>query len=155
MPPTPATTTPVRAHRRGGASRALTRSWREAVIPLGAGDTAAIPILRALARRILTGWKLPEAVIDDVELSLSELATNALIHTRGAVRVRLAYRRATVYLEVADTSTHRPKQALPDAEADHGRGLAIAAALAARVSTAPYPGNPTRGKITVAEFTAE
>lgn len=155
MSPIPATTASVRAHRRGGANRTLTRSWREAVIPLGTGDSAAVPLLRALARRILTEWKIPEAVIDDVELSLSELATNALIHTTGPVRVRLAYRRGTVRLEVADTSTHRPEGALSGTDADHGRGLAIVAALANRVSTEPYPGNPTAGKITVAEFTAE
>ena len=152
MPPT---TAPARAHRRGGANRALTRSWREAVIPLGAGDAAAIPILRALARRIMTGWKTPETVIDDVELSLSELVTNALIHTTGPVRVRLVHRRGTVRLEVADTSAHRPGRALPGTDADHGRGLAIVAALANRVSIEPYPGNPTAGKITVAEFRAE
>lgn len=151
MPPTPATTAPVRAHRRGGASRALTRSWREAVIPLGAGDGAAVPILRAVVRRILTGWNIPEAVIDDVELSLSELATNALIHTAGQVRVRLALRGGTVRLEVADTSTVRPASALPGVDAEGGRGLAIVAVLADRLRIEPYPGNPA-AKLTVAEF---
>lgn len=152
MPPTPAINAPVRAHRRGGASRALTRSWREAVIPLGAGDTAAVPILRAAVRRILAGWKIPEAMIDDVELSLSELATNALIHTAGPVRVRLALRGGAVRLDVADTSPHHPHGAVPDAGAECGRGLLIVAALADRLTTEPYPGSPTPGKVTVAEF---
>ena len=155
MPPTPDTTATARTHRRGGASRALTRSWREAVIPLGAGDGAAIPSLRALARRILTGWHIPESVIDDVELAVSELATNALIHTAGPVRVRLALRGGAVRLDVADTSPHHPHGALPDAGAECGRGLAIVAALADRVHTEPYPGSPTAGKVTVAEFRVE
>ena len=152
MPPTPATTAAARAHRRGGASRALTRSWREAVIPLGAGDAAAVPILRALARRILAGWKIPESVIDDVEVCVSELATNALIHTSGPVRVRLAMRGGAVRVDVADTSPHHPYGAVPDAGAECGRGLLIVAALADRLTIEPYPGSLTAGKVSVAEF---
>ena len=151
MPSTPDTTAPARMNRRGGASRALARSWREAVIPLGAGDATAVPILRALTRRILAGWKIPESVTEDVELCVSELATNALIHTAGPVRVRLALRGGTVRLDVADTSPHRACGAIPDIGAECGRGLLIVAVLADRVRTEPYPGCPA-GKVTVAEF---
>ena len=147
MPPTPAA--PTRPHPR--AARALTRAWREASIPLGAGDTAAVPLLRALSRRIMSGWKIPEPVIDNVELAASELATNALIHTAGPVLVRLSHRRGTMRLEVADTSAHQPAPAEPGDGAEHGRGLVIVAAVAARIHTEPYPGNPA-GKLTVAEF---
>jgi anti-sigma regulatory factor (Ser/Thr protein kinase) len=150
MPPTPATATRPRPHPR--AARALARAWREASIPLGAGDTAAVPLLRAIARPILSGWKIPELLIEDVVLAASELATNALIHTRGPVRVRLSHRRGTVRLDVADTSTHHPAPADPGDEADHGRGLAIVTALANRVRTEPYPGNPAAGKLITAEF---
>lgn len=149
MPPTPAAPARHRPHPR--AVRALTRAWREASIPLGAGDTAAVPLLRALSRRILSGWKIPEPVIDDVELATSELATNALIHTPGPVRVRLAHRRGTLRLEVADASAHHPAPVAPDDEAVHGRGLVLVAAVASRVRIEPYPGNPA-GKLTVAEF---
>lgn len=149
MPPSVTTSTRSCPHPR--AARALARAWREATIPLGAGDTAAVPLLRAIARRILFGWKIPEAVIDDVEVVASELATNALIHTPGPVRVRLAHRRGTVRLEVADTSPRRPSPADPGDQDDHGRGLAIVARLADRVRVEPYPGNPA-GKLTVAEF---
>ena len=144
---------PARPHPR--AARALARSWREALIPLGAGDTDAIPLLRALCRRILTAWRIPATFVDDVEVAVSELATNALIHTRGPVRVRLAHRRGTVFLEVADTSPYRPEAADPGAGADHGRGLAIVAALADRVRTEPTPGNGATGKVIVAEFRVE
>jgi anti-sigma regulatory factor (Ser/Thr protein kinase) len=150
MPPTPAAPTRPRPHPR--AARALARAWREAPIPLGAGDTAAVSLLRALSRRILSGWKIPELLIDDVVLAASELATNALLHTRGPVRVRLAHRRGTVRLDVADTSTHPPAPADPGDEADHGRGLAIVAALATRARIEPYPGNPAAGKLITAEF---
>jgi anti-sigma regulatory factor (Ser/Thr protein kinase) len=141
---------PARPHPR--AARALARSWREALIPLGAGDADAIPLLRALARRILTGWRIPAALVEDVVLAVSELATNALIHTDGPVRLRLSHRRGTVRLDVADTSAYRPEAADPGADAEHGRGLAIVAALADRMHTEPTPGNGTTGKLIVAEF---
>lgn len=158
MPPNPDTPTAALGaaprHGRGGARRALTRSWREALIPLGARDTAAVPLLRALARRILHGWRIPAGLVDDIELSLSELATNALIHTDGPVRVRLAYRASVVRLDVADTSPHRPATPCPDqtADAQHGRGVGIVAALADRMRTEPHPAGHAAGKITVAEF---
>lgn len=155
MPPTPDTTplTPPRARTRGGARRALARSWREASIPLGPGDTAAVPLLRALCRRILHGWHIPADTIDAVELAVSELATNALIHTPGPVRVRLAHRGATVRLDVADTSTRHPAPATAGAEAEHGRGLVLVAALAtAGLRVEPYPGHPQAGKLIIAEF---
>ena len=154
MPPTPDTAPPLspRARARGGSRRALARSWREASIPLGAGDTAAVPLLRAICRRILHGWRIPADAVDAVELAVSELATNALIHTLGPVRVRLAHRGDTVRLDVADTSTHHPTPATPASRAEHGRGLILVAALATRLHVEPYPGHPQAGKLIVAEF---
>lgn len=155
MHPTPDTTplTPPRVRTRGGARRAPARSWREASIPLGAGDTAAVPPLRALCQRILHGWHIPSDTIDAVELALSELATNALIHTPGPVRVRLAHRGNTVRLDVADTSTHHPTPAAQGSHSEHGRGLILVAALACEgLRVEPYPGNPQAGKLIIAEF---
>lgn len=153
MPPTPEASAPhTRPHRRGGAARALTRFWRETLIPLGAGDTEAVAPLRALTRRILHGWRIPTDLVDDIELAVSELATNALIHTTGPVRVRLSHRHGTVRLDIADTSPYRPEAADPGAGADHGRGLAIVAELADRMHIEPTPGSGTTGKVIVAEF---
>lgn len=155
MTPTPDTATPRSPrHRRGGAARALNRSWREAVIPLGPGDTAAVPVLRAITRRVLTGWQIATDRVDDIELAVSELTANALIHTRGPVRVRLAHRRGTLRLDVADTSTHRPEPADADLGEDleNGRGLGIVAALADRMHTEPHSDGRAVGKVTIAEF---
>jgi hypothetical protein len=57
-----------------------------------------------------------------------------------------------VRLDVADTSTRHPTPATPGAEADHGRGLVLVAALAAGLRVEPYPGHPQAGKLIVAEF---
>lgn len=152
MPPIPETPAAAPRHRRGGTRRALTRSWREALIPLAAGDTAAVPLLRALTRRILHGWMIPPALVDDVEVAVSELTTNALIHTHGPVRVRLAHRAGIVRLDVADTSPRVSTLADRDEFAVHGRGLGIVATLADRVRIEPHPAGPVAGKIVVAEF---
>jgi anti-sigma regulatory factor (Ser/Thr protein kinase) len=124
------------------------------VIPLGPGDTAAVPVLRAITRRVLTGWQITADRVDDIELAVSELTANALIHTRGPVRVRLAHRRGTLRLDVADTSTHRPEPADADQGGDleNGRGLGIVAALADRMHTEPYSTGRNTGKVTVVEF---
>jgi anti-sigma regulatory factor (Ser/Thr protein kinase) len=152
MPATPDTPAPLRARPRGGRRRTLARASREALIPLGPGDTAAVPALRAIARRVLDAWRIPPHAARDAELALSELATNALLHTRGPVRVRLTHRGGTLSLQVADTSTHHPEPALPASDAPHGRGLVLVTAVATRVRTEPYPGNPAAGKLITAEF---
>lgn len=152
MPPTPESPTAATRRRRGGARRALSRSWREALIPLAAGDTATVPLLRALTRRVLHGWTIPATLVDDVEVAVSELTTNALIHTRGPVRVRLAHRGGIVRLDVADTSPHDPTPIDAHEYAVHGRGLGIVAELADRVRIEPHPAGPAAGKIVVAEF---
>ena len=152
MAPTPETPAAAPRHRRGGTRRALARSWREALIPLAAGDTAAVPLLRALTRRILHGWTIPSALVDDVEVAVSELTTNALIHTRGPVRVRLSHRAGIVRLDVADTSPQDPTPIDAHEYAVHGRGLGIVVTLADRVRIEPHPAGPVSGKIVVAEF---
>lgn len=148
VPPRP------RAIRHVNPTRPLIRSWREALIPLGTGDTAAVPALRAMVRRIMAGWKIPQGIADNVELAASELATNALLHTCGPVRVRLAYRHSVVKLDVADTSTARPVAVRDgfDIERIHGRGLGIVATIADRIRTERYSTGTVLGKVTIAEF---
>lgn len=136
-----------------GVRRALRRAWREALVPIGAGDTAAIGPLRAVVRAVLTGWGVSPTRIDDVELIASELTTNAVLHTCGPVRVRLAYRQGALRLDVADTSRHGAKPGGPDldAECPHGWGLGIAAALADHVETVIGPHGKTVTAIVLVE----
>lgn len=94
---------------------------------LGAGSEQ-VPAIRRRLRECLRA--LPAAVVDDAELVLSELVTNALLHGAAPVSVQVGLRGPTVQVLVTDagapclgTDTHRP---------DHGRGLGIVAALARR-----------------------
>ena len=69
---------------------------------------------------------------ETVELLVSELATNAVVHGRGArLRVRVLDRGLRLRVEVSDDSSARPvpRRAVPDAE--DGRGLAMVELLAA------------------------
>jgi len=147
-PPTPA----AMPRRRGGVRRALRRAWRECLIPIAAGDTAAVGPLRGVARSALAWWDVPMQKRADILVALSELATNALVHTGGPVRVRLTYRGGTVRLDIADTSPVPALAGVPDTDCEdpHGWGLAIAEALADRLAvTADATGT---GKLVTAEF---
>ncbi|MFP8882733.1 ATP-binding protein [Streptomyces mangrovi] len=71
--------------------------------------------------------------VDDAALIVTELGANAVTHTTGpAFRVTITRTTEAVTLTVADTGagTTHPRITHPDAEATHGRGLAIVATLA-------------------------
>lgn len=148
LPPTPA----VMPRRRGGVRRALRRVWRELLIPIAPKDNAAVAALRDVARSAMVWWNVPVERRADVLLTLSELATNALVHTDGPLRVRLTCRRGTVRLDIADSSPVLAHTRVPDLHADapHGWGLTIAETLADRLTMTV--GEAGTGKIVTAEF---
>ncbi|MGD9481834.1 ATP-binding protein [Streptomyces sp. TRM70308] len=96
-------------------------------------------LARLLAAHQLSAWGHPygtpahEAVV----LVVAELAANAATHGRVAGRsfaVRLQYDPAPglVRVEVSDTHPGHPVRRVPQPEEDHGRGLLLVDALAAR-----------------------
>jgi anti-sigma regulatory factor (Ser/Thr protein kinase) len=102
--------------------------------PLRRADLAAVAEARALLRERLTAWGAPQ-LRDSAELLLSEVVTNALVHTGGgAVLTATLTRggRCRLRVEVRDTSPHRPgaPRSAPDDDASGGRGLLIVRALA-------------------------
>jgi anti-sigma regulatory factor (Ser/Thr protein kinase) len=68
---------------------------------------------------------------DTLELLVSEVATNALIHGAGQVRVRVLDRGPRLRVEVSDDSEAMPALRDVDPHAEGGRGLALVQALAA------------------------
>jgi anti-sigma regulatory factor (Ser/Thr protein kinase) len=97
--------------------------------------------------KILADWDVPEALRDDVALILSELFTNALIHTDSAQIVcRCLAAPHAVYLSVTDQGggPTGPRIRRPDpAECDdeHGRGLLLVSAVAHTWGVATDPGH--------------
>lgn len=84
---------------------------------------------------MLPGWRVERGTVDDAELVVSELATNAFVHG-GAQEVELVLVDAgpVVRVEVSHVETRPPVDPLAPrmvpAEATHGRGLAIVDVLA-------------------------
>ena len=86
-------------------------------------------------------------------LVVSELSTNAIIHTHSAFSLDVEIRDETIRIEVADTSrTLPPRSAVPSSQAHGGRGLAIVDQLCQSWGAHSVGGN---GKIVWGELTRE
>lgn len=107
-----------------GAGRAeLRRSF--------ASEAAAIPEVRRFA---LDAWRrLVPGSLDgpdgDVQLVVSELATNAVLHAGSEFGVSVTCDRDVVRISVDDRGTGRPAQVDPDGSSVGGRGLRIVESL--------------------------
>ena len=87
---------------------------------------------------------LPPAAHDTLELLVSELATNAVIHGGTPFRLAVARHTSTVIVEVSDTGTGEVSVHDPAASDPHGRGLRIVARLAQ--SWGVHDNGPSLGK---------
>ncbi|MGP4085402.1 ATP-binding protein [Streptomyces sp. KR55] len=95
-------------------------------------DISSVGEARKFAEQTLDDWGITDRV-DDVRLCVSELATNALLHSTsgsGGILVRLRAADHLVRVEVLDSSSALPEQRFPDDECDTGRGLLLVAACA-------------------------
>jgi anti-sigma regulatory factor (Ser/Thr protein kinase) len=107
---------------------------------------SSVALARHRVGKILADWDVPAALCDDVALILSELFTNALIHTDSAQIVcRCLATPRVVYLSVTDQGSGPtgPRIRRPDpAESDdeHGRGLLLVSAVAHTWGVATDPG---------------
>jgi anti-sigma regulatory factor (Ser/Thr protein kinase) len=84
---------------------------------------------RRFAADVLTAWGLG-SMVDVTRLLLGEVATNAVQHTVGDVRVRLTRLPAALRVQVYDSSDRRPDVRTADADSESGRGLVIVESLA-------------------------
>ncbi len=95
----------------------------------------------AEARHLVTSYlherDLPELLVQDATLATSELVTNAFLHGQPPVELRMRIEGADVLIEVRDRATYQPRKLRPEEDDEHGRGLQIVAALAARWGTRP------------------
>lgn len=98
---------------------------------------SAVPCARLHAVHVLRDWDLRD-LADDTALIVSELVTNAvtasaILPDRPPVSLRLITDGRCLRIEVQD---HSPADPRPDGEgsddAEHGRGLAVVAALSTR-----------------------
>ncbi|MFH8581422.1 ATP-binding protein [Streptomyces zaomyceticus] len=110
-------------------------------------EPASVPTARRYVAEVLTGWGLDDAAdfADAIRLIVSELATNAVLHTLGqsptfTVDVRLE-REERLHIGVTDSHPRRPRRLPAAVQQDNGRGMVIIRVLAAeaggRLSVTP------------------
>ncbi|MER7951785.1 ATP-binding protein [Streptomyces sp. NPDC096079] len=110
-------------------------------------DPASVPTARRYVAEVLDGWGLGGAddLADAIRLMVSELATNAVLHTFGqsptfTVDVRLE-REEQLHIGVTDSHPRWPRRLPAAVQQDNGRGMVIIRSLAAeaggRLSVTP------------------
>jgi anti-anti-sigma regulatory factor/anti-sigma regulatory factor (Ser/Thr protein kinase) len=102
---------------------------------------------RLYVRDVLQYWQLALSgpdVIDQAELLADELVTNAVLHARTALRLRLELRGDRLHIGVHDASPRLLRLVPADPDAESGRGLRLVEQLA--TAWGVHPGRDT-GKV--------
>ncbi|MEU5595403.1 SpoIIE family protein phosphatase [Streptomyces sp. NPDC020298] len=134
------------AHREDDVALLLMRYDGMAVRPLREGWTVwrvpeAVRHARRFTRRTLRAWEVPAEDLDTVLLVVSELVTNALVHTDGQVRLDLTLVSRRMRVAVTDASPRSPmKPTSVGWEATGGRGILLVEAVSAAWGTLPVSG---------------
>lgn len=109
-----------------------TRAWlRQSTLSLASGDPAEVPGARKHAGIVLTAWDIPGEVIDNAQLAVSELVTNAQQAMKRArmhdpLTLRLLADPCWLVVEVWDSAQKQlPRYRPPSPGALRGRGLDI------------------------------
>ncbi|MGW4230855.1 ATP-binding protein [Streptomyces sp. NPDC004980] len=121
---------------------------QEATVTLPS-DPVSVSAARRHVARVLTEWGLPDdtEAAEVIRLIVSELATNAVLHTFGqsptfTVDLRLD-RDVELHLGVTDSHPRWPQRLPAAVQQDNGRGMVIIRALAkecgGRLSVSPTP----------------
>jgi two-component sensor histidine kinase len=77
------------------------------------------------------------AGVETALLVISELVTNAVVHGRPPIQLRLRRSGTHVVIEVHDAASFLPRRLRPTPDDEHGRGLQLVALLADRWGTRP------------------
>ena len=87
---------------------------------------------RDSARTAVLGWGLGQDVADSTALVVSELVTNAVLHTGSALTLRVRPGDGVLHVEVIDEDSRPPRMRNPLDDEDGGRGLHLVEALSRR-----------------------
>ncbi|MFI9173817.1 SpoIIE family protein phosphatase [Streptomyces lincolnensis] len=119
----------------GMATRPQREGWTVWRVPQAVGQA------RRFTRRTLRTWGVPADDMDAVLLVVSELVTNALVHTDGRVRLDLTRINHRLRVAVTDGSPRTPvKPTSIGWEATGGRGILLVEAVSAVWGTVPVSG---------------
>ncbi|MFI9580660.1 SpoIIE family protein phosphatase [Streptomyces sp. NPDC052236] len=126
------------------------------VLPQRAGWTVwrlpdAVAHARRFTSRTLRAWRVTEQS-DETLLIVSELVTNALVHTQGPVRLDLTLAGERLRVAVSDSSPRTPvKPTIVNWEATGGRGILLVESVSASCGSVPLSG----GKQVWADLTTD
>ncbi|MEU0035182.1 MULTISPECIES: SpoIIE family protein phosphatase [unclassified Streptomyces] len=119
----------------GMSLRPLRESWTIWRVP------EAVRHARRFTRRTLRSWGVTDDSMDTALLVVSELVTNALVHTGGQVRLDLTLINRLLRIAVADSSPRTPiKPTSIGWEATGGRGILLVEATSAAWGSLPVSG---------------
>ncbi|WP_326828936.1 ATP-binding protein [Streptosporangium sp. NBC_01810] len=104
-------------------------------------DLPIVGKTRAMVRETLAAWALRH-LVDDAVLVVGELLANAIIHGEPVVRLSLWANADEFQIQITDRGPRWPRHLALDAEAIHGRGLAIVRALTHDHGVIPLPDRP-------------
>jgi len=102
---------------------------RQQTFSAAATDATAVRTIRHAVVACSREWGFA-ARSDEVELLVSELVTNAVLHVGGTVAVTVTAEAGQLTVSVSDTSVHTPAPRTEDVWRTSGRGLAIVSAVA-------------------------
>jgi GAF domain-containing protein len=95
------------------------------------GEPTDVPVGRRFVGQRLTAWGLSD-LRDEVELAVTELLSNGLLHAGPPLRLHVEVADGVVRIEVHDTSAVPPVRPSAPSAGLTGRGLALVDALAER-----------------------
>ncbi|NUK00320.1 ATP-binding protein [Streptomyces lunaelactis] len=122
---------------------------------------AAVPELRHFARRTAQQWAIPDESSDALSLVVSELVTNAVLHSGSAdVTALIVFDGVAVTVEVTDSGRWLARGAnrcvAEDEDADFGRGLDLVRACTSWCMVQPSAaGTRVVARLPVAESGAD
>lgn len=94
----------------------------------------ALPDSPRAARRFvaaaLDGWDVGGAIVDDAQLVVSELSTNAVEHVRSSFEVVARIEHGALRVAVRDESPAPPQLFAVSSDSRRGRGLHVVSAVA-------------------------
>ncbi|MGZ8766185.1 MAG: ATP-binding protein [Acidimicrobiia bacterium] len=109
----------------------------ETVLPA----TSASPgVARRFVGAVLRRWQTDSATVEDAQLLVSELVTNAVVHASSEVRLSVSVRGERLRVEVADRDSRLPRMRAVESESTEGRGLGIVDGVADAWGSDSRPG---------------
>lgn len=85
---------------------------------------------RSFVRSALEEWGIDQPVIEDAELLVTEVVTNAVIHARTNITLEISLRPDKLWFEVSDLDDRQVTHRQPSEREATGRGMFLVDSLA-------------------------